>query len=266
MNDELNLLKSYINLKIGVVGVGTMGTDISLAFENYISELQQKLNLNLVNTKNIFYFSDSGKDHIKKDKFKKMGFTNFTSNENLFKNVSIILIAVKPDIVESVLVQCKHLITENKIIVSIASGIPIILLETYIANPKAKIIRVNLNALCSIRESSSVYCVNSNINEIDEYLITNLFKNVGIIEKINEKTFNTFSGYSGAGPAYVYVFVEALIDGAIKKGIPYSIAKEFAIKTLLGACKLLSKNKDLHSMKYQIASPGGAYNCRYKCT
>jgi len=113
------------------------------------------------------------------------------------------------------------------------------------------------NALCSIRESSSVYCINSRIKEIDETLVQNLFKNVGLMAKINENIINVFAGFSGAGPAYVYVFAEALIDGALKNGVPFLMARDFAIQTLYGASKLLKLQKDPYNMKYKITTPGG---------
>ncbi len=175
----------------------------------------------------------------------------------MFSNAGIILISVKPDIVESVLSQNKHLITDNKIIVSIAAGVSVASIEEYIGSKSSKIIRVMPNALCSVRESSSVYCVNSRINTEDELLVQNLFKNVGLIMKINEKLINVFSGFSGAGPAYIYVFAEALIDGALKNGVPFVQAREFAIQTLYGSAKLLKQKKDPYHMKYQITTPGG---------
>ena len=158
---------------------------------------------------------------------------------------------------ETVLTQNKHLITENTIIVSIAAGVSINLLEQYIGSYNSKVVRVMPNALCSIRESSSVYCVNNRVNEYDEELVSNLFKNVGLIMKVNEKLMNAFTGFTGSGPAYVYLFAEALIDGALKNGIPYNEAKEFAIQTLYGTAKMLKQKKDPIQLKYQIVTPGG---------
>jgi pyrroline-5-carboxylate reductase len=164
---------------------------------------------------------------------------------------------VKPDIVEPVMTENKHLVLADKIIVSIAAGVSIGLIEGYIGSDKSKVIRVMPNALCSIRESSSVYCVNARITESDELVVQNLFKNVGLMMKITEKLINVFSGFSGAGPAYVYLFAEALIDGALLNGVPFVQAREFAIQTLYGSAKLLMKKKDPYAMKYQITTPGG---------
>ena len=175
----------------------------------------------------------------------------------MFKNTGMILIALKPDIVEPVLTKNKHLITNDKIIISIATGISIVLIEDYLGSKNSKVIRVMPNAFCSIKESSSVYCINSKITEEDELVVQNLFKNLGLMNKVNENLINVFSGFSGAGPAYIYVFAEALIDGALKNGVPYLMARDYAIQTLVGAVKLLDKQKDPYNMKYKITTPGG---------
>jgi len=83
MANEQELLNIYLKTKIGVIGTGQMGTDIFLAFENYINELQNKYNNHSVSSKDIFYLSDS--DLSKKEYFGKLGFKHFGSNDEVIK-------------------------------------------------------------------------------------------------------------------------------------------------------------------------------------
>lgn len=120
-------------------------------------------------------------------------------------------------------------------IVSVAAGISTEYIQKYV-NSKVKIIRLMTNHLCLINQGASVYCVNKFVNESDEHILLYLFSHNGIINKIDEKLINAFTAFASS-PAFVYTFLEAMIDGGVKNGISFQLALDHGIQI----CRLFLK-------------------------
>lgn len=122
-----------------------------------------------------------------------------------------------------------------------------------------KIIRIMSNHLCSIGEAGSVYAANKNCDLEDEELITFLLKNLGLVRKIDEKLMNAFTALTGSGPAFVYHFIESLVDASLKCGIDVQTAREFAAQTVFAAAKYVnsSPDKNPNNIQYIVTTPNG---------
>jgi pyrroline-5-carboxylate reductase len=263
---EEEIMKEIFTKKIGFLGVGQMGTALLLAFSKYLKNAIQKnlQNFNLSNVDDIFYLYDT--QESKTLEMKNYGFKNFSFNENeIFKKSKIIFICVKPDTVEGLINRNIDYITSDTLLISIAAGVSINYLENLFIhkNPKSKInpkiIRIMTNHLCLILESASVYSVNSSCNLSDEKIVSTLLQNVGIIKKVDERQMNVFTALSGSGPAFVYQFLESLIDASLKNGVDIHIAREYAIQVLYGAAKFMKdgKEKNPNNIKYVVTTPNG---------
>ena len=181
----------------------------------------------------------------------------------MFKNCEIIFLCVKPDIISEILYSNKRLLRENTLLISVAAGISIDYIQSFLEKP-SKIIRIMTNQLCLIGQGATVYCVNKQIVNLDEEFLKLLFSSNGIIDKIDEKLMNAFTAFASS-PAFIYSFLEAIIDGGIKNGIPYQQALDHGIQIrklkltkVYGASIMLKDyNKNPYNLKYQVTTPGG---------
>lgn len=234
-----------------------MGSCLIKTFSNNLKILHQKDYNSDFN--DYFYIYDPISK--KKEEFESYGFKNFMKDEiDVAKNSEIIFCCVKPDVVYDVLSKTKSEFKKDSLLVSIAAGINIDYMQgIYDKNNIPKIIRIMTNHLCTVNQAGSAYCSNDNCEKTDELLIENLLNNVGITKKVNEKLLNSFTALTGSGPAFVYHFIESLVDAGVKNGIDVSTAREFAIQNVLGAALYMkeSKEKNPNTIQYIVTTPNG---------
>jgi pyrroline-5-carboxylate reductase len=243
--------------KIGFLGLGQMGSCLIKTFSNNLKILHQK-NYN-TDFNDYFYIYDP--ITTKKEEFESCGFKNYMKDEiEVAKNSEIIFCCLKPDVVHDVLSKTKNQVKKDSLLVSIAAGINIDYMQgIYDKNKIPKIIRIMTNHLCTVNQAGSVYCTNENCDKTDELLIENFLTNVGISKKVNEKLLNSFTALTGSGPAFVYHFIESLVDASVKNGIDVNTAREYAIQNVLGAALYMkeSKEKNPNSVQYIVTTPNG---------
>jgi pyrroline-5-carboxylate reductase len=170
-----------------------------------------------------------------------------------------VLIAVKPqDMGDAVKVfAAMALGPDSPVFISIAAGVTIAKLEKFLP-ANARICRVMPNTPALIGEALSAYCLNGRCKDSDKSIIEQVLGAVGKVIAVPEKLMNAVTGLSGSGPAYVYLFIEALIEGGVAAGIPYSIAKQSAVQTVIGAARMVeSSDDDVATLKARVMSPGG---------
>ena len=228
----------------GLIGAGNMGRAI----------LGGVLNEKLFSPENITV-SDlyvPGLEALKKD----YNVNTTTDSNEVAANAEAFIVALKPNVIESVLAGIKDKVGSN-IVISIAAGKSIKDLERVLGSDK-KIIRVMPNTPALSNEGMAALCKNDNVTDEELAEVVNIFSSFGKAEVVPEYLFDAVTGLSGSGPAYVFMFIEALADGAVLKGMPRAQAYKFAAQTVLGSAKMvMDTGKHPGELKDMVCSPGG---------
>ncbi len=232
-------------MKIGFIGTGNMGTAL---IKGYVGQNS--------NNKNKVYAYDTLSAKLE-ELAHEQGIHSCDSIEEVVNNCDSIILAVKPGTYASILEKISPNIKSRHILVSIAAGISISYIESFFKMP-VKVVRTMPNTPALVNEGITALSPNANISE-DEFLqVKDVFSAVGKTEVIEEKLMDVIPGVSGSSPAYVYMFIEALADGAVLQGMPRNQAYEFAAQSVLGAAKMvLETAKHPGELKDMVCSPGG---------
>ena len=173
----------------------------------------------------------------------------------------MIVLAIKPaELAVSLAVFSADLKTTfaKTLWVSIAAGVTIETLSGILGS-SAKICRVMPNLPLTVGEGMSAYCLNAACGIEESKSIEYVFSACGKTAAVPEKFMNAVTGLSGSGPAYVYLFIEALIEGGVTAGLPFDVARQLAVQTVRGAVKMVDTYSTKHpaELKAQVMSPGG---------
>lgn len=200
----------------------------------------------------------SDRDASKLGAFEKLGINIYTDNKKAAADCGLVLLAVKPNAVKSVMSDLSGVCDiENKLIVSIAAGTSTDALEKYIGK-NVRIIRVMPNTPALVGEGMAALCKNSLATERDMKTAVDMFSTFGKAVEVAESKMDAVTAVSGSGPAYVYMFIEALADGGVLNGLPRDVAYTLAAQTVLGAAKtVLETGRHPGSLKDDVCSPGG---------
>ena len=184
------------------------------------------------------------------------GIKTLSDLEEFDPKIQCILLAVKPQVMKSVLESLKGWHTDQ-LIITIAAGLPISFYQEYLGM-HCPIIRVMPNMGALILESASALCDNEQTSDEDMTFATTLLSAIGTTAVVEEKLMDAVTGLSGSGPAYVFSFIEALIEAGVKTGLSRPVARELAVQTVYGAARCL-KESDTHPavLRDQVTSPGG---------
>lgn len=167
-----------------------------------------------------------------------------------------VVIAVKPHQVRDVLADNRDALS-GTLVIGIAAGVTLRrMLEEL--GPHARVVRVMPNTACLVRQGVSVLCASSRCSEKDIGVAREIFQSVGICLEMEERYFDAVTALSGSGPAYCFVFLEALCDGAVRAGLPRDVAYTLAAATLKGASAMaLGSETHPARLKDMVTSPGG---------
>jgi pyrroline-5-carboxylate reductase len=176
------------------------------------------------------------------------------------RDSDLVVLAVKPDVVPTALAALRavDLDLTSPLWISIAAGVRLESLEAGLP-AKARIIRAMPNTPALVRAGATAICGNSESDASDRSDASSLFESVGIVWEANtEDLLDAVTGLSGSGPAYVFLFLEALIDAGEGVGLPREAAERLAIQTVYGAAKLaLDGASSPVQLREQVSSPGG---------
>lgn len=170
-----------------------------------------------------------------------------------------VFLAVKPQMMADALAPVRELLAVKKpLLVSMAAGLEIRQIEA-LAGTKLPVIRIMPNTPVAVGKGVILYCCNELVTQeaLDGFLSDLRF--AGRLDKLEERLMNAGSSISGCGPAYAYMFIEAMADGAVACGIPRAQALEYAAATLAGAGEmLLATGQHPGVLKDAVCSPGGS--------
>ncbi|MEP9411671.1 MAG: pyrroline-5-carboxylate reductase [Candidatus Brocadia sp.] len=231
--------------KIGFIGGGKMGEALCKGI----------INAKLSTTDNIMV-SDVDAERCKLLN-KEIGIKTTPNNKEVVAFAEVVILAVKPQMMNEVLSSLKDDITRRHLVVSIAAGIPIRFIESRLPDG-VRIIRVMPNTPCLIGASATAFALGKNATDADGQMVFHLFKAVGKVFRLDEKHLDAVTGLSGSGPAYVYMVIEALSDGGVRMGLPRDVATVLAAQTVLGAARMvLETGQHPAQLKDAVTSPGG---------
>ena len=170
-----------------------------------------------------------------------------------------IFLGVKPHMMKDVLAPLKPILQLRKpLLITMAAGLTTQQIEEF-AGGEIGVIRIMPNTPVSIGKGVIQYCANDLVSKdvLEDFLSDMRFS--GILDRLDEKLIDAGSAISGSGPAFVYLFIEALADGAVACGIPRAKALEYAAATVIGAGELvLSSGQHPGALKDAVCSPGGS--------
>jgi len=189
------------------------------------------------------------------------GIQTSADNASVVRGSDVVVVAVKPGVVSQVLVALRKEAADAlaaPLWISIAAGVSLSRLAADLP-PGARIVRAMPNTPALVREGATAYAANASATPADRAAAQALFESVGLAwEAPDESLLDAVTGLSGSGPAYVFVFLEALADAGVRAGLPREAAHRLACQTALGAAKLALQS-GLHpgQLKDRVTSPGG---------
>jgi pyrroline-5-carboxylate reductase len=190
----------------------------------------------------------------------RLGVSSFEDNADAVRDRDVVVLATKPNIVTVALagLATADLDRSRPLWISIAAGVRLNSLEAGLP-AKARIVRAMPNTPALIGSGATGFCGNAATDTSDRADAQTLFESVGVVwEADREELLDAVTGLSGSGPAYAFLFIEALIDAGQQVGLPREAAEKLALQTVYGAAKL-ARGSELSpaALREQVSSPGG---------
>jgi pyrroline-5-carboxylate reductase len=172
------------------------------------------------------------------------------------EGVDVVVVAVKPKDVSRLLEQIGRSIRPGQLVISLAAGVPIALYEE--ALPGVAVVRSMPNTPAAVDEGMTAYCGGTHVDDTALERAAAVLAAVGQTIRLEEELLDAVTAVSGTGPAYIFLLAEAMIDAAIREGLPRHAAERLVDQTLRGAGVLLSESQQSpFELRAQVTSPGG---------
>lgn len=230
--------------KIGFIGMGNMGYAML------------KGALKIFSPEDIIFYCPSEDRRKKINEETKVPYAE--SNAECANNAKYIILAVKPQMYETVTKNIHNVVKAEHVIISLAPNKTIADVELMLGNDK-RIVRAMPNTPALVGEGMTGVSYDASLFSFEEKeMIEKFFKSFGKMTVVDEKLMSAVVCASGSSPAYVYMFIEALADGVVQYGIPRKQAYELVAQTVLGSAKMVLETK-IHpgELKDNVCSPGG---------
>lgn len=233
------------NTTIGFIGLGQMARAMARAWAAQFPDTTG------------FTGFDPAKDARNITRSQIPGLCIADDNEAVVRGSDTVVLAVKPQVMSQV---CEQIATEVQIsqplIISIAAGIRLEQLCRWLGTDR--VVRVMPNTPCLVGVGASAFASAGTASVQDRQQVEQLFQAIGVCHELEEGLLDAVTGLSGSGPAFVFVVLEALIEGGMQMGLPQAVAQSLAAQTVLGAASLLQHEQvDPLVLKNRVASPGG---------
>lgn len=231
--------------KVGFIGSGAMA-------EALLNGLLQSK----VISKTALYCSDVNSEKLTVLK-NKYGIKVAGSNQELINKVDIVILAIKPMVMEAVFKETGSVYKPGQLVISIAAGVPITFLESFL--PKGTpVIRVMPNTPSLIGMGASAIALGNGAKAKDGKLAEEILAAVGEVVTLPESLMDAVTGLSGSGPAYMYLIIEAFVDAGVRVGLPRDISLKLAVQTMIGSAEMvLATGESPAKLKEMVTTPGG---------
>ena len=231
--------------KLAVIGAGMMG-----------SAIVKGMIQNKVFAPGDIYISDPASEKI--DQLQQtLGIQKAASNQEAVKDADAILIAVKPQFLDAAISPIREKIPHEALVMTIVAGVPV---DYYIHKLDARrIVRIMPNTPAQVGEGVCGWYATETVTPEQKELAQKILSALGMqFEVSRESDLDLITAVSGSGPAYVYLFIEAMTDAAVQIGLPRPLAQKLALQTVYGSAAYM-KTSDKHPviLKNEVTSPGG---------
>ena len=230
---------------VGFVGAGNMGEAL----------IKGLVGANLVPAEAI-HATDVRPERLK-ELDRQYGIQVSSDNAELVRRADIVILAVKPQIMDAVLKEIAPVVTRRKLLISIAAGVSTARIRAFL-HKDTRLIRVMPNTPALVLEGVTAIAKADGLEADDLDTAGEIFSAVWRVVVLGEELIDAVTGLSGSGPAYVALVIESLADGGVRMGLDRVTAMTLATQTVLGAAKLLLET-GLHpgALKDMVSSPGG---------
>jgi pyrroline-5-carboxylate reductase len=180
-----------------------------------------------------------------------------TSAQDAISGAEVLLVAVKPQVLNAALEPLRDVVKPEQTVISIAAGVTTKQIEGCFANA-VPVVRVMPNTPALINRAATAICLGTHADEAHRAIAHRIFDAVGVAVDVDEKLLDAVTGLSGSGPAYVYMFIEALSDAGVRMGLPRDVATRLAAQTVQGSAQMvLETGQHPGALKDMVTSPGG---------
>ena len=180
------------------------------------------------------------------------------SNLEVVEKADILLFAIKPQYYDGMIAEIRDAVRPDQLIISIAAGRTLDYLNQAFGNKPVKIVRLMPNTPAMVNAGMTAAAPNAYVTEEELARALEICASFGKVEVVPETLFDVVTGVSGSGPAYVFMFIEAMADAAVEGGMPRAQAYKFAAQTVLGSAKMvLETGKHPGELKDMVTSPAG---------
>ncbi|MCK4590425.1 MAG: pyrroline-5-carboxylate reductase [Candidatus Latescibacteria bacterium] len=231
--------------RIAIIGAGNMGQALAAGILEAGLTSPQEITITDVDTAKLRKIKQNWRVNISGE------------NRKTAEAAQIIILAVKPGVVNRVLEEIAQVLTPQKLLISVAAGVTTSSIEAQLPQ-QVPVVRVMPNMPALIREGISALCWGKNAKEHHTQLASEILGSVGETVVVEEQQMDAVTGLSGSGPAYVFTLIEALSDGGVKAGLPRKLALKLVVQTVLGAAKMTTQTGEHPAvLREKVTSPGG---------
>lgn len=234
-----------LNQTLGILGCGNMGEAIVKGLLSQGKALPAEIVVSAQHAERIAELCG------------RYGVAGTLDNRELVRKSNLVILAVKPQIMDRVLEECAKDFTADQLVISVAAGVPLRVLERRLP-AQARVVRTMPNVAALVGAAATGLASGTNARAPDLKIAEELFSAIGLTAVVEEELLDAVTGLSGSGPAYIFLVIEALSDAGVKVGLSRHIAQRLAAQTVLGSAKLLLETgKHPGELKDMVTSPGG---------
>jgi len=237
--------EKIMGVKIGYIGVGNIGNPLVKGLVKSGTARPEDVYI---------YDVDSSR---MEELVKETGVTPCENNIQLVRECDYIVLAIKPIFVRQVLEEIRDVFTKDKVLVSIVVGVTTNTLRSILYDD-AKVVRAIPNLPVMVGEGMTLIHFPKNISQGEKKIAKSIFESCGKVDELDESLMSEVTSLTSSSPAYVFLLIEAMGDGAVQNGLPRRIAYKLAAQAVLGSAKMVLETK-LHpaELKDQVCSPAG---------
>ena len=239
-------MRTRTDKKLGFIGAGKMaGALVKGVLESGVSRAED------------IWVADPAAEQRRSAR-RRFGIGVATDNQQLVRGSRIVVLAVKPQIIDEVLSEIRDDVRRGQLLISIAAGITLERISSGLGG-NSRVVRAMPNTPALLGKGMSVLVRGRHATERDLSAAMRLFRAVGDAIAVEEEALlDPVTGLSGSGPAYVYRFAEALIEAGLRQGLPTDAARRLVFRTIEGAsAMLLGAGKSPEELREMVSSPGG---------